>query len=164
MASHTYSLRTSRNRNYKDLSDVHLPRVTRSVHKPRDKLYLVEVVQRAGSRVKVHYIGYDDSSDEWHELGDIVTTNTRDPTNTRKCITQVQPYSLYKELGIKIKQALVCGRKQSPVVKISFGFDYLLFKGGLQTAGTPARCVQGYQRYKIKCYSDLDSPTGIIVE
>ena len=74
-----------------------------------------------------------------------------------KCITQVQPYSLYKELGIKIKQALVCGRKQYPVVKISFGFDYLLFKGGLQTAGTPARCVQGYQQYKIKCYSDLDS-------
>ena len=89
-------------------------------------------MQRAGSRVKVHYIGYNDSSDEWHELGDIVTTNTRDPANTRKCITQVQPYSLYKKLGIKIKQALVCGRKQSPVVKISFGFDYLLFKGGLQ--------------------------------
>ena len=115
------------------------------------------MVQKSGSRVKVHYIRYNDSSDEWHELGDNATTNTRDPTNTRKCITQVQPYSLYKELGIKIKQALVCGRKQSPVVKISFGFDYLLFKGGLQTAGTPARCVQGYQRYKIKCYSDLDS-------
>ena len=46
-------------------------------------------MQKAGSRVKVHYIGYDDSSDECHELGDIVTTNTRDPTNTRKCITQV---------------------------------------------------------------------------
>ena len=27
----------------------------------KDKLYPVEVVQRAGSRVKVHYIGYDDS-------------------------------------------------------------------------------------------------------
>ena len=94
MASHTYSLTTSRNRNYKDLSDMHLPRVTRSVHTPRDKLYPVEVVQRAGFRVKVHYIGYDDSSDEWHELGDVVTTNTRDPTCTRKCITQIQPYSL----------------------------------------------------------------------
>ena len=64
MASHTYSLTTSRNRNYKDLSDVHLPRVTRSAHTPRDKLYPVEVVQTAGSRVKVHYIGYYDSSDE----------------------------------------------------------------------------------------------------
>ena len=160
MASHGYRLRTSRNRNYRDLSDVHLPRVTRSVHKQRDKLYPVEVVQTAGSRVKVHYIGYDDSSDEWHELGDIVTTNRRDPTNTRKSVTQVQPYSLYKELGIKIKQALVYGRKQSPVVKISMAFDYLLFKGGLQTAGTPARCVQGYQRYKIECYSNLDFLLG----
>ena len=117
-------------------------------------------MQRAGSRVKVHYIGYDDSSDEWHELGDIVTTNRRDPTNTRNSITQVQLYSLYKELGIKIKQALVYGRKQSPVVKITMAFDYLLFKGGLQTAGTPARCVQGYQWYKIECYSNLDFLLG----
>ena len=100
MAGHVYCLRTSRNRNYRDLSDVHLPRVTRSVHKQRDKLYPVEVVQRAGSRVKVHYIGYDDSSDEWYELGDIVTTNRRDP------VTQVQPYSLYKELGIKSSKPL----------------------------------------------------------
>ena len=89
MASHGYRLRASRNRNYRDLSDVHLPRVTRSVHKQRDKLYPVEVVQRAKSRVKMHYIGYDDSSDEWHELGDIVTTNRRDPINTRKSVTQV---------------------------------------------------------------------------
>ena len=37
-----------------------------------DKLYLL---QRAGSRVKVYYIGYDDSSDEWHKLSDIVTTS-----------------------------------------------------------------------------------------
>ena len=37
-----------------------------------DKLY---PLQRAGSSVKVYYIGYDDSSDEWHELSDIVTTS-----------------------------------------------------------------------------------------
>ena len=51
MASHGYRLRTSRNRNYRDLSDVHLPRVTRSVHKQIDKLYPVEVVQWARSRL-----------------------------------------------------------------------------------------------------------------
>ena len=160
MVNHGYRFRTFRNRNYRDLSDVHLPRVTRSVHKQRDKLYPVEVVQWARSRVKMHYIGYDDSSDKWHELGDIVTTNRRDPTNTRKSVTQVQPHSLYKELGIKIKQALVYGRKQSPIVKISMAFDYLLFKGGLQTAGTPAKCVQYYQRYKIECYSNLEFVLG----
>ena len=85
---------------------------------------------------------------------------TSDPTNSRKCITQVHPYRLYKTLGIIIKQVIVCGRKQSPVVKISIGFDYLFFKGGLQTAGTPARCVQGYQWYKNERYSDLDSYLG----
>ena len=147
MASHGYGLRRSRNRNYKDLSDLHLPRVTRSRH--RNKLYPVEVVERAGSRVKVHYIGYDNTSDEWRELSDIITTNAEGPVISKTCITQVHPYSLYQELGIKIKQALVCGRKQSPVVKINMGFDCLLFKGGLQTAGISTRCVQGINGTKL---------------
>ena len=46
--------------------------------------------------------------------------------------TQIQPYSLYNELRIKIKQALVChAGKGSPSITIDMGFDYLLFKGGL---------------------------------
>ena len=80
------------------------------------------------------------------------------------CNTIIQPYSLYNELQIKIKQALVCGSKQSPVVTIDMGFDYLLFKGGLQVAGIPKRLVHGNQRYTLQSYHDLDAlldETGI---
>lgn len=151
MASHGYRLRASRNRNYKNLSDVHLPRVTRFVHKQRDKLYPVEVVQRARSRVKVHYIGYDESYDEWHELGDVVTTNRRDPAGSRISVIQVQPYSLYKEFSIKIKQALVCGKKNPQWLAwlLITCYSRVVFKQ-----------PEGYQWYKIESYSNLDSLLG----
>jgi len=164
MASHTYKLRSGKSKNYKELANVNLPRFARITQ--GRKLYPIEVVERAGPRVKIHYIGYDDSSDEWRELSDIVTSH-RDPVNSHRnrmnsnrCIAQVQLYSLYQELAIKIKQALTCGRKQSPLVKINMGFDCLLFRGGLQTAGTPTRCVQESQRYKVEHFSDLDSLLG----
>ena len=115
MASHTYNLRSAKSRNYRELSNVNLPRFARITQ--RHKLYPIEVVERAGPRVKIHYVGYDDSSDEWRELSDIVTSH-RDPVNSHRnrmnsnrCIAQVQLYSLYQELAIKIKQA--------PLVKIN---------------------------------------------
>ena len=40
------------------------------------------------------------------------------------------------------------------------GFDYLLFVGGLQAAGTATRSVLGNTRYKIQAYSDLDFLLG----
>ena len=69
-------------------------------------------------------------------------------------------YNLYSELGIKIKQALLCGRKQSPVVTITMGFDALLFKGGLEAAGILKQTVHGHQQCQLQCYSDLDSLLG----
>ena len=73
--------------------------------------------------------------------------------------------SHYKELHIKIKQLLTCGRKQSPSVKINMGFDYLLFVGGLQVAGVTTRSAHGSTKYRIRAYSDLNfllGKTGII--
>ena len=111
-------------------------------------------MERNGSQVKIHYISYDSSADEWRELSDLVhSTNSGDTNNSNTTNnssnnidnTIIQPYSLYNELRIKIKQALVCGRKQSPVVTIDMGFDYLLFKGSLQAAGISKRLVHGSQ-------------------
>ena len=48
----------------------------------------------------------------------------------------IQPFSLHNKFRIKIKQALVCRSGQTPPsVAIDMGFDYLLFKGGLQAVG-----------------------------
>ena len=79
----------------------------------QDKLYPVEVVERNGSQVKIHYIGYDNSTDEWRELTDLVhSTNSGDTNNSNTTNnssnnidnTIIQPYSLYNELQIKLNK------------------------------------------------------------
>ena len=72
----------------------------------------------------------------------------------------IQQFSLYNELRIKIKQALVRGRKQSPLVVINMPFDFLLFKGELQAAGKVKRVVNGNQHYQLRSYQDLDALLG----
>ena len=39
----------------------------------KDKLYPTEVVGIDGSRARVHYVGYNNSNDEWHNLTELVT-------------------------------------------------------------------------------------------
>ena len=150
---HAYTLRSGTSRNYRQLASIKLPRARKS--SSEDRLYPIEVVETVGSRARIHYIGYDNSSDEWRELTELVEVSPT--TNIRPTIT---PYSLYNELKIKIKQSLVCGRKQSPLVVIDMGFDYLLFKGGLQTAGTIKKTVRGNQVYHLKSYQELDPLLG----
>ena len=67
-------------------------------------------------------MGYSDGYDEWREVGDIVSESGNPPDDIQTPQQQIQSYSLYKELSIKIKQHLTCGKKQ---VKINMGFDYL---------------------------------------
>ena len=62
--AHRYSLRTRRNRDYRKLSTIELPREHKTAS--QDKLYPIEVIERNGSRAKIHYVGYDSSNDEWH--------------------------------------------------------------------------------------------------
>ena len=129
----------------------------------KNKLYPISIVQKDGFRVKIHYVGYSDGYDEWCEAGDIVSLSPElsNPSGGSQTPQPVQqPYNLYKELGIKIKQALIYGRKQSLSVKINIGFDYLLFVGGLQAAGVTTRSIQGNTRYRIQVYSDLDFLLG----
>ena len=143
------------------MSNLDLPRPKRTSQK--SKLYPISIVERDESRVKIHYVGYNDGYDEWCKVEDIVSLssepeNPSDGSQTPQLIQQ--PYSLYKELSIKIKQFLMCGRKQSPSVKINMGFDYLLFVGRLQAAGAATRSAQGKTKYKIQAYSDLEFLLG----
>ena len=159
--NYDYSLRRKRSKNYREMNDLDLPRSKRTSSK--SKLYPISVVERDGSRVKIHYVGYSDSYDEWREVSDIVSPSPEpsSPSGSSQTTQPIQqPYSLYKELSIKIKQLLTSGRKQSPSVRISMGFDYLLFMGGLQVAGVTKRSVQGNTRYRIQAYSDLDFLLG----
>lgn len=86
--------------NYKLLSNPwpQIPRLRRQ--KVEDKLYPVEVTERALNRVKIHYIGYGYDDDEWRDADDIV-----DLTQPR-FLTTVPGFSLYVQLASKIKNSL----------------------------------------------------------
>lgn len=145
-------LRNTERVNYKKLSNLTLPRAKKV--KCDDRLYPVEVVDKEDHRVKIHYLGYDSSYDEWREYGDVVPLTSPDIAEGSQPL--LQPFSLYAELGIKIKQALTCGRKESPSIRIDMPFDVLLFNGGLKIAGVPSQKIRGTQRYKINHFRDLN--------
>jgi len=143
---------------YKQMNAIDLLRAKRE---KRDKLYPIEIFETQQFRVKICYVGYSDDDDEWCELSDITQLPIPDNSCSRTTVNTstaevVQPYSLYKELGLKIKQSLTCGRKDSLLVKITMEFDNFLFKGGFQPIGIAANTVQGTVRYKIQHYTDLD--------
>ena len=119
-----YSLRAS-NRNYRELTAIKLPKARKTSRK--DKLYPIEVVEIDGCRGRIHY---DDSFDEWRDLSELINIPQHPSHDSASVIHDkpFQPYNLYNELRVKIKQSLICrAGKGSPSITIDMGFDYLLF-------------------------------------
>ena len=69
--NHDYNLRRKHSKDYRQMSDLDLPRSKRTSQ--MNKLYPISIVGRDGSRVKIHYVGHSDAYDEWREVDDIVT-------------------------------------------------------------------------------------------
>ena len=140
--NYDYSLRRKCSKNYREMNDLDLPRSKRTSSK--SKLYPISVVERDGSRVKIHYVGYSDSYDEWREVSDIVSPSPEpsSPSGSSQTAQPIQqPYSLYKELSIKMKQLLTSGRKQSPSVKISVGFATIISIFKNKSTECPEYCI-----------------------
>ena len=160
MANH-YNLHAS-SKNYRELTAIKLPKACKTSRK--DKLYPIEVVETDGCRGRIHYVGYNDSFDEWRDLSELVDIPPHPSHNSASVIhdTPIQPYNLYNELRLKIKYALVCrAGKGSPLITIDMGFDYLLFKGGLQAVGVVKQDTHGRNlQYKLRSYKDLDPLLG----
>ena len=137
---------------YKKLSDVVLPRAKRSDCGSKSKLYAVSVVERQPEhrRVKIHYMGYGVQHDEWRDEEEIIVLEDPSP----------RPFSLYMELGDRIKQGLNSGRKVSPIVRVDMIFDKVQFDGGLKQCGVLVRTLHGTERYRINHYRDLNSLLG----
>ena len=140
--------------NYRELAECKLPRSSRRNSQVKSKaadLYPIQVVgsEDHGSRVKIHYIGYSDTFDEWKDISEIEDIHTEVPQPTHA------PYSLYQDLSIRIKRSLTCARG-SPDVKIVMPFDALTFNGGLKSVGMRSKRIGGIQHYKIKTYKDLN--------
>ena len=69
-----YDLRSKDRKNYKELSEVKLPRSQHRIQRDTT-LYELEIVEEDvyTNRVKVHYIGYESDDDEWRDRTEIVT-------------------------------------------------------------------------------------------
>ena len=149
--------------NYRELAciDEKLPRLPRkSNQSPHDSgdtggdgaLYPINLVERAGTRVLIHYVGYVSDFDEWREEKDLV--NMPSPCLTTEC------YDLHQDLALKIKSSLTSKRKSNPIVRVDIPFDKKMFCQGLQCKGTESRTVRGVTYYKISNYKDLDELLG----
>lgn len=151
--------------NYRQLENPKLPKS--SVCATRDKLYPITVLEEDHSKVKIHYVGYSSAFDEWREQSELeclaedeadseVTTSTAEAVAT----VPYRPYSMYNALRMKIKQALNCGRRASPVINIIMPFDLIQFNGGLKSVGILSKKVHGTQHYQINHYRDLTPLLG----
>ena len=81
-------------------------------------LFPIKVSQKEGDKVKVHYVGYDKMYDEWENQCDIemstedvvsqpeLIQNEREADNDNSIA--YKPYSLYKDLSVRIKKSIVC--------------------------------------------------------
>ena len=116
--------------------------------------------QGAGGRVRVHYISYENSYDEWKDETELETID-EDSEEPEPSVTELlEPYSLYKDLSVKIKKALSCNRTSSPQIKLVMPFDIPMFNNGLRTSGIPTKVVGENQYYKINLYRDLNHLLG----
>ena len=94
-----------------------------------NQLYEIKIVEEKGDRVKVHYVGYSKKEDEWKRRDELVlldngaTDGATEAETINGSLSLWQPFSLYQELGSKIKANLQSSRKESPCVKIDMSFD-----------------------------------------
>lgn len=149
---------------YKELASFKMPVSYNTVKRQKVKkneLYPVDILEREEGRVKIHYIGYENSYDEWKDETELEMID--EDCEPSRSVTEdlLEPYSLYKDLSVRIKKAITCNRTSSPQVKLVMPFDILMFNGGLRTSGIPTKIVGGNQYYKISHYRDLNHLLGI---
>ena len=84
-----YNLRNCREKNYKDVCNPCLPRAERTQHDP-ERLYPLEFLERDGTRVKAHYVGYSSTHDEWRDIEEIVTPKSEE--QERRSVLQMEAY------------------------------------------------------------------------
>ena len=55
---------------------IRTPRAEGTWHYP-ERLYSLEVLERDGARVKVHYVGYSSTHDEWNNRNKVIRVNVQ---------------------------------------------------------------------------------------
>lgn len=167
--STTRETRSRKRVNYRELTNIKLPRrtVSRSSTKPSslvdNTLYRLRVVEedKENSLVKVRYVGYGSERDEWRASKDIVVLNETDSSGDdsdeeRDGLPKItfKPFCLYDELGYQIKSCLMSDRKRDPLSRIRMAFDTIYFDG-LAKRGTIVCGTKYYTIVKFSAFEDI---------
>lgn len=122
--------------------------------KPSNQLYEIEVIDRDGPRVKIHYTGYSHSYDEWRMRSEI---EYKKPSFSELDDEddEDETFSPLRELACSIKKKLIPSRHQDPAVRIQIpchksSFDTLK-EGGVSISNN---------RFKISSYDSLKGMLG----
>ena len=86
------------------------------------KLYEIEIIERKGSQVKVHYTDYGSEYDEWKEESEVVYSKPSFPLDEHQSISPLT------ELACAIKKKLLPSRSEDPDVRIQISCDVASFK------------------------------------
>ena len=145
----------------------------------------MSIVQRdeTNELVKVRYIGYDSSYNEWRPESDIINLSDEEDhvqedsgntscstypgssgqsalTTSMAVLNSFPPkhHSLYEELLFRIKSLLTCSRKGDSLCCIAMGFDTIHFEG-LARRGVLCKTNRG-QVYTLPTLTKLDDILG----
>ena len=120
--------------------------------KDGSKLYPVEVLEKEGERVFVHYAGYSSSYDEWKEVDELEVL----PTPQAATPISYTPYDHHNLLAYEIKLALK-GSRKDPCIVIEVPFDILIYNGGPKQLGIFKQKRAGREVYqRVRQYSLID--------
>ena len=128
-------------------------------------LYNIEVteVDKENKRLKIHYVGYCDSYDEWREYdGDeeyfpFIRQEKRNLPTKQSLEDRVEIF--HQSLSIEIKKKLWSWRREDPEVAIDIDVDKDAFEAGLGKAG-PSKQYRGKQIYTLRSNKSLNDVLG----
>ena len=127
-------------------------RLGRRQTESKNKFYEIEIIEKRGSQVKVHYIGYGSEYDEWKEESEVVYSKSSFPLDDEN-----QSISPLTELTCAMKKKLLPSRSEDPDVRIQISCDVASLKL-IQERGIMRTNCHG--RYGISNYHDLDDIFG----
>ena len=126
-------------------------------HHGRNHLYDIEVIEEEELRVKIHYVGYESSSNEWIRKSDIRYKPVPNSPEETPADEASLPLSA---LASSIKHKLIPSKNlEDPAVRIQLAMNIDTFRLLLQRGKSLGK-RRGHEVYGLREYSDLNGLLG----
>lgn len=107
-------------------------------------MFILQIVDRdkTSNKVKIHFVGYDSSFDEWRDVGDSLNGERskmlcRSTIRFEPCMDSLpdRTSAFIYNLAKSIKAALYSSKKESPEVRIEERVDADIYEGSFKNIG-----------------------------